>query len=440
MNKPRLLSRFKFFPALLLLAACTSASGAGGLTNYNLPDSAEVTFTVLVPENTPKSQTISLDVLDEITGLDLNAERHPMQAQGDSDYTVKLSVPTGTLLKYRYSRQADALVGEASANGEAVRYRLYLVDGPGHVAFDQVAAWVDLPTSQGSGRISGTVSDANTGAPLSDYLVTASGVQRHSDENGAFVLNGLAEGLHNLVIYALDGGHRTFQQGALVATGTNTPADIRVQPNEMAGVTFLLSPPEDNVPGIPIRLAGNLGQLGSRGQRPGGLPLLQPLDDGRYSLSIQLPTGVDIRYKYTLGGGFWNAEHAADASFVRRQLIIPPGTTSLEIEDQVYAWTAGPSAPIWFDVTGPSTPDNAAYIQFKLLDWMAPIPLWPLEAGHWAYKLYSPTNFAAPLQYRYCADALCQTAIEQRQEARLVVGNQSEIQMIEDQVSAWSEE
>jgi hypothetical protein len=435
MSMTKAKTQFLLITVLILLAACSP--GSAPLSNYQLPAAVEVTFTVLVPQNTPPGQAVSLDVLDEITSLDLNAERHLMQGESGSGYSMKLSVPVGTVLKYRYSRQAEAPVSEASASGEAVQYRLYLVDGPGHVAFDHVAAWADLPFEQGAGQINGTLRDASSGAALSGYLVTASGVQRYSDENGAFLLQGLSEGLHNLVAYAPDGGHRTFQQGALVAAGNNTPADIHMPPSEMASVTFLLTPPADNVAGIPIRLVGNLSRLGAGSPTAGGFPLLQPLDDGRYGMIVELPTGVDIRYKYSLGNGFWNAEHAADASFVRRQLIIPPGTSTIEVQDQILGWTAGPSASIWFDLRGPSTEGNAAYIQFKLLDWMAPIPLWPLEEGHWAYKLYSPTNFAAPLQYRYCADALCQVAVEQREEARLVAGNQSEPQNIADQVEAW---
>ena len=69
---------------------------------------------------------------------------------------------------------------------------------------------------------------------------------------------------------------------------------------------------------MPIRLAGNLYQLGDTfGDLQGGLstvatrmPVLAPLPDGRYSITLALPAGADIRYKYTLGDGFWNAEHS----------------------------------------------------------------------------------------------------------------------------------
>jgi hypothetical protein len=67
---------------------------------------------------------------------------------------------------------------------------------------------------------------------------------------------------------------------------------------------------------MPLRLAGNLLQLGNTfSDLRGGLslvadrmPVLSSLPDGRYSVSLFLPAGADIEYKYTLGDGFWNSE------------------------------------------------------------------------------------------------------------------------------------
>ena len=66
------------------------------------------------------------------------------------------------------------------------------------------------------------------------------------------------------------------------------------------------------------------------------MPTLSRLPDGRYSITAALPVGADLRYKYTLGDGFWNAEHRKDGSFRLRQLIVPEQT--MLIEERVDTW------------------------------------------------------------------------------------------------------
>jgi hypothetical protein len=62
--------------------------------------------------------------------------------------------------------------------------------------------------------------------------------------------------------------------------------------------------------------------------------------------------------------------------------------------------------------------------------------MWPLAEGHWAYKLYSPTNFAEQLEYRYCLDSAC-TILDSSGQTRSVPGNSQELQQIQDTVQAW---
>jgi hypothetical protein len=49
-------------------------------------------------------------------------------------------------------------------------------------------------------------------------------------------------------------------------------------------------------------------------------PILKRNDNGTFEITLKLPVGFDLRYKYSLGDGFWNAEHEA-GKFVVRQLI-----------------------------------------------------------------------------------------------------------------------
>lgn len=414
----------------LILAGCSAVGQPANPSSHQLPASVEVTFNALLPENHPAGDALLFTLLDEVTGLDFNPQQMAMQGSGENSASITLSVPAGTLLKYRYTRiGAAGNIPEVDAHGETIAYRAFWVDGAGHVAHDMVAAWADLPLTLETGQISGTVADAVTGGPLADIQVIAAGRQTRTDGSGQFLIPGLPQGLHNLVAISPSGSHLPFQQGALVAANNETPAAISLTPNLTANVTFWFTPPAEHTTSTPVFMAGNVSAFDSR-------PLMVGQADGRYSLTMQLPTGVDIRYKYTLGDGFWNAEHETGGGFELRQLIIPPGTTSLQIEDKVESWSAGSSAPIWFDLT---SPDNGSlvYIQFKLVDWTTPLPMWPLGGGRWAYKLYSPTNFAADLEYRYCLDAACTVLEASPGQPRSVAGNKDELQSIEDRVDSW---
>jgi hypothetical protein len=414
----------------LLLAACGNATQEVKLTSYELPASVDIIFNALAPENNPATEPVLFTILDVVTGLEYNPQILSMDASGERSYAVTISVPTGTLLKYRYTRQAAAgNIDEISAAGQPIAYREYLVDGPGHVANDLIAAWADTPAEQPSGQISGLVTAAGSAQPLAGFVVSASGIQTNTDADGHFVIGGLPQGLHNIVVSAPDGSFLPFQQGALVAAGSDTQANIQVDSASFASVTFHLQPAADSASAIPTYLAGDLTQFDSK-------PQLNLQSDGTYLLTMQLPTGLDIRYKYTLGDGFWNAEHAADGSFVLRQLIIPAGTTELTIDDQVAAWTSGASAAIWFDLNAPASTENV-YLQFKLLNWEVPLRMWALGDGHFAYVLYSPTNFAAALEYRYCLDSACTILEAAPGQPRSVAGNQPTIQQLKDSVEAW---
>lgn len=423
--------------ALLLLAACAgSQSIERPLSSHSPAAEVDVVFNVLVPDGTPEGE-VQLSVLDEVTGLAYNPRRYSMQAAAGNTYAATISAPIGTLINYRYVRQDSALAPEISASGEAIQQRQFLVTGRGLVANDLISHWSDQFAQQHTGQISGQVTDAESGSPLGGLLVSASGVETYTDVEGYFILGGLYQGQHNLVVSSPDGAHRSFQQEALVAAGMDTPAAIQLPRNEMISVTLKLALPEDSVPGVPLYVVGNLVQLGSQATSPDDLPRMQPQPDGSYALTLLLPTGVDIRYKYSLGDGFWNAEHLASGGFALRQLIIPTNRSSYEVQDQVNSWAAGASAAIWFEVSAltEATTDQV-YLQFKLLDWLEPLAMWPLGEGHWAYKLFSPTNFASALEYRYCADRACAIP-ELNDAARSVTGNQDSIQLIQDTITAW---
>jgi hypothetical protein len=303
------------------------------------------------------------------------------------------------VLKYRYVRRGAARVNEDTNLDAGIRYRLLHVSGPTQVV-DTVNSWADKAVSTLSGNIFGTVVNSDNGVPIPDILVTAGGVQTQTDSAGRFQLIGLRGGTHNFVAYALDGAYQTFQQGATVAENQSTPVDVRLKPAQLVNIIFTVSVPAGTQQNVPLRIAGNLLQLGDTfSDLRGGLstvadrmPKLTPLPDGRYSVSLFLPAGADIQYKYTLGDGFWNSEFTATGQYMTRHLIVPP--QNMTVTDVVQSWQAGPNAPILFQVTVPqNTPTgDTIYIQFNPYGWTPPIPMWSTGTNQWAYKLYGPLN------------------------------------------------
>jgi hypothetical protein len=385
-----------------------------------------IDFRVKVPAGTPLEESILLTVMDEVTGLALNPQIYQMELDETASdsienqdyriYTHSLPVGIGSIVKYRYERVVESIrVSEHTADGSPVRYRLYHVTGQGRVE-DVVSRWMDTEYAGPTGRIIGQAKDIETGLPIPNLLISAGGAQTITTSDGTFRIEELPPGIHNLVALAIDGSYHTFQQGAKVATDSTTPAPIHLPVAPLVKLFFVVDVPEGTPPVIPMRFAGNLYQLGNTfADLSGGIntlatnmPELTPLPDGRYSLTLTLPSGADIRYKYTLGDGFWNAERSSDGNFIVRQFIVPE--ENVLVENQIETWYSGSQAALTFDITVPDdTPaEDFISIQFNpLFGWTEPIPMWHLGENRWAYLLYNPVDLPGNFSYRYCRNGQC---------------------------------
>ncbi len=409
-----------------------------------------VTFTVQVPADTPQDgSTVTLTLLDEVTGLGLNPRRVPMQPIGGQLYRVQVELSQGSVVKYRYERllPGGAIV-EFCTDGLPVRYRLLRVDGAMEVS-DQVARWNDTVYAGPVGRIQGQVTDPE-GHPIPDVLLTAAGRHTLTTAQGTFLLDGLPPGTHNLVAYHLDQRYTIYQQLATVAPDAATPAQIRLEPRPLVRVNFAVKIPETQPRNPPVRLVGNLYSLGNTfGDLAGGLstlaaraPVMQMVGDLQYALTLQLPAGAYVRYKYTLGDGYWNAERDQEGHFVLRELIVP--TEGGQVQDVVQTWHSPHAAPVWLEMTPPADtpPDDQITLQLNPAVWTAPLPMWPLGDGRWGYLFYGPIGDAQQIGYRYCRNAACAAAAEADQYGAGAFGRpltSSPIpQTLRDEVHAWA--
>ncbi|MBI5952970.1 MAG: carboxypeptidase regulatory-like domain-containing protein [Chloroflexi bacterium] len=408
---------------------------------------AQTTFAVTLPEPLQPNETLAIAVLDEVTGLSLNATQYPMSARDSLTYTATLPLPYNSVVKYRYVRRGATQVLEDTNLGTAIRYRMYFVAGPAEVQ-DVIADWGDKSYARRTGTILGQITNVDTGSPVPNTLVTAGGMQSITDSSGRFELGGLPTSTQNLLVYSMDGMYQTFQQGATVADGQTTVVNLQIRSQLLVNVTFIVSVPESTVPGVPVRIAGNILQLGNTfadlnggvSVSPERMPVMSLQPDGRYAVTLALPAGAHVQYKYTLGDGYWNAEHKADGTWNLRELIVPSQGATLE--EVVMAWSSGDS-PILFEVTVPSVtpPTDIIYIQFTTFGWMEPLPMWPLGNNRWMYKLYSPLNILGSFSYRYCRNGQCGSADDVQTVGAASTGRPITTsvlgQDIQDTVGAW---
>ncbi|RJP53192.1 MAG: hypothetical protein C4583_05145 [Anaerolineaceae bacterium] len=408
----------------------------------------QVTFHAALSAALAPNETLVLRILDEVSGLGFNYTDYPLQPRDALNYLATVPLPINSVVKYRYVRLGGNEMHETSAVNQPIRYRMHYVIGAGET-IDLIAGWQDRPFSGVTGSVQGTAINTDGGTAVPNILVTAGGVQAVTDSAGRFILPGLPVGTHNVVGYAMDGGYTTFEQGATVAQGLATPVEIRVRPTVLAPVTFTVHLPKNTQPGAPVRVAGNLLQLGNTfADLRGGqnviadrMPMLNYVAEGVYSNTIYLPVGADVQYKYTLGDGLWNAERDANKGFVLRRIIVPPN--GAVVEEAVTGWQSGVSAPISFEVTAPpETPaGDIIYIQFNPYGWTEPIPMWSAGNNVWRYTLYGPLDLHT-IYYRYCRNGQCGVADDEATMGDSAAGRQVGTaitgQDIRDSITRWA--
>ena len=433
--------------SLALLSSCSLWGGSQG--NQQKMSFAETVFEVTLSQPLSQGEILLLEVLDEITGITLNPTRYEMKLKDEYSYFIRVPLGVGSAIKYRYVRQslADSSI-ERDTSGKTVAYRLTVVRKAA-VVRDYVTGWDSSTFTGPIGEISGFIYDKKTEAPLAEIMVSINGLQTFTSSDGFYEIKNIPVGEYNLVAYHPAGRMQAFQQRAIIAANCVTPASFGMHSAKLVSITFRMTPPEQEKTEGVVRLIGNLYSLGNslREQRGGvsvlasQAPVMQRQENGEFALTLDLPEGFDLRYKYSLGDGFINAERKENGGFNSRQVIIP--NKSITLHDAVSTWSSSGSTPVVFSLTVPKyTPANDEIaIQFNPFVWMEPMPMQRESNGKWHFTLYSPLEYLNGAQFRFCRNAQCGLADDALTSGENAIGYQLDLaagSKINYQLESWA--
>ena len=432
-----------FFIGLILTSTGCSISNTGYTAD---PVYAEAVFEATLPQALNENTTIQLEILDEISCLNFNPTFYDMSLKGETTYYVRLPLPIDSVVKYRYVLKTSPVTPEKDMQGNDILYRMVSINEP-TVVQDTVVNWSSSSISTETGTLTGYIVDATTNIALPSVLVTIAGLQTFTNTDGAFTIKNVPAGEHVLVAYHPTGAYQVFQQKAVIAKDEQTPAVFGMNPAQLVNVSFHVEVPKNTVKGAPLRFIGNLLQLGntftdlnaSCSILASQAPSMSYQEDGSYLLVLSLPVGTDIRYKYSLGDGFWNAERKNDGSLRVRQLVVP--NHDILVNDTVNSWQVDGEGPLTIRVRVPdTTPSNESIsLQLNPYIWMNPLPMWSLGNNEWLLTIYNPMDVLVNSTYRYCRNEQCDASGGIIASSGTTTGTITAISgTLSDQVLQWS--
>jgi hypothetical protein len=374
----------------------------------------KVTFFVETPTEIASDQEVMIEFLDELTGLAVAPDRRSMERVDSTHFTLTTDLIESSIIKYRYYRKSETPSLEYSYLNKPVRYRFIFTHNLSEVR-DQITGWNDSSGPDQFGVIEGQILDKFSNQPVAGILVSCGGDQYVSTAVGYFRFEKIRPGYNTLSAISMDGKYLPFQQEAVVANNSLTPAQFFLQPANLSEVTFLLDTHTVSISSNAIRIIADLYQTGNTFSDQGGeqsvlanlSPTMNALGDGKYQAKINLPAGVVFSYKYTLGDGLWNSERTADGNFYSRKILVSDKEKT--IQDEFTGWNQPDSASVNFILETPqNTPANdLVSIQFNPFEWSPPIPMWKSGTNQYRFVLFSPQDLLGEIKYRYCRNNKC---------------------------------
>jgi hypothetical protein len=314
----------------------------------------EVEFVTHPFRSFSEEDEISLDILDLVAGISHNRERYTLE-KADNQYSLRVKLPEGAVIAYRYTLTHPIEVGETLPDGSEMSFRQVVVR-ENLIVNDLIAGWPEAAYNGPLVDLNGVVADNDTEAPLADVLINVAGKTALTDMNGRFFIRGLPVGIHNLVATLSDGSFLSFQQEVNMVEKPGDPGNYSHDGSTRGHSNFRDDTPNEAV-GAPVRIAGNIRQFGQTyadmlaglGAQAVNMPLMARGSDGKYITQIDLHAGSWIRYKYTLGDALINTERSQDGNRIFREFIVPD--KDVIVTDTVATWRSQQQNAISFFVT-----------------------------------------------------------------------------------------
>ena len=420
-NQKNILARICFIILLLsiILMSCSSLNNTVevDVSTFNESYSYTTTFNVFIPGESDSADKVRIDILDEVTGLNINPARYSMIPEGNNIYSVTIPFVFGSLIKYRYViEDNETSFPEYNSLGQPVRYRLlYVIDDIS--INDIVYSFNNNHVCENLGRIEGRVLDPLTNSGIPDIQVNAGGIITYTAADGTYILDCVQPGTHNLVAMHINGTYQPFQQAAVVSENSTTPATFPMEARSIVDITFEVKTPNillDAEIDPDIKVIGNIYDLGNTyADLNGGFSTLaskalslEKVSSDTYKTTLKLPTGLDLRYKYTIGDGYVNSERNNTGEYFTRQLIVP--SQDAVIQDEIPSWDYINKTRFIFIAPGETPASDLISIQFNQNLWSNPIPMKNIRDNEWAFNYYLPFLYSEPISYRYCINGQCE--------------------------------
>jgi hypothetical protein len=452
----------KFIPRILIVVLVFTLVGCQALPETSSPAPADdkqttlpgeltktnITFLVELPAELGPDQQLSIEFLDEITGLAISPVRVPMEKIDGTHYRLTQDVTERAIIKYRFYRDGGSNPSvEYNSLGQAVRYRFIFAYHQPEVR-DQIAAWSDEPERNPTGMVEGKILDAASSEPAGGLLIACGGDQVLSNADGSFRIEKLRPGAHTLSAMSLDGSYIPFQQLTVVAVNSRTPANFSMQPAPMTDVKFLFHVPQ-SLENNTIRIIGDLSQAGDTFANQGGeqsvlaglAPAMAVQGGGLYQAVLKLPAGQVFTYKYSLGDGFWNSEREINGALSTRKIMI--SQENQVVTDEVKTLQPADGSDIVFLLTTPeNTPTgDTISIQFNAFDWSPPLPMERIGEHAFRFILSGPQDLLGEIGYRYCRNGRCgEAGFASSENAEVLEGRihaQTGRQIMNDRIAVW---
>ena len=401
------------------LPASTPIAKAGYNQGGQIPSAVYmvVRFTAQAPHPLEQNQSLALVLLDNLGGVEV-FHSYAMQADGPTSFSVSLPFQQGSLIRYRYALAGQTTVQESTSDGSAPAERWLFINGNLTIN-DQISAWQGQPEAGDRGVIVGTISETDSRQPLPGIVVSCNGMSTSTASDGGFMLADLPVGDCNLVAFSASGETSTFQQLAHVSAGMFTQANLSLVKRNSVQLSFVahLGPDENLGRQEPLRMVTNLPLVDAPDLS--NFSMVSPSQGQDYFLTLNLPAGFDLHYRFTSGNAIWGAEHGTQDDLSTREIIVPEQPAV--VEDWV--------GPLYPQGTLPVRIHLRSSAQLPLKDvvslqaapfgesWQSAVPMTKLADGTWALTISPSEASPSEISYRFCRNNACGGEFTSSQQA-----------------------